>query len=227
VRDDLIDIVEHGATVGPLPGGARKGIVFYAGHHFNAAKGLDNLTKALGLVKARRGEAPELRVHGHYGDKVPEFALQLVKENGLEGLVTWLNQIGVDETVAEYRKAAICALPYRGSFAGFSAATAMANGAAVICTRRAGLPDHVGDAAVFVGEQDVEGLAVAIERLLCDTAFREQLVAAAHGRATRMLTWDAIAEKTVKVYGEAVAHRAGHRSGEARANHQSFTAKVE
>jgi glycosyltransferase involved in cell wall biosynthesis len=205
VRADLIDVIEHGTAVDELAPVERRGIIYYGGHHFGPNKGFDTLTKALAMVRERRGAVPELRVHGHYGTTVPDFALKLAKEHGLE--VTWLNQIPLDASVAEYRKALLCVLPYTGSFAGFPAATAMANGLPVIATRRAGLPDHLGDGAIWIPENDAAALAAGIERLLDDEALRAELAAAGRERAARVLTWDAIAEKTLASYRAALAHR--------------------
>jgi glycosyltransferase involved in cell wall biosynthesis len=229
VRPDLIDVIEHGTAVEPLADEPRSGVVYYGGHHFGPNKGFGTLTKALALVRARRGDAPALTVHGHYGSEAPEFALRLVQEHGLGDRVTWLNQIPVAQAATEYRKAAMCVLPYTGSFAGYPAATAMANGAPVIATRRAGLPDHLGDAAIWIGDDDADGLAAAIERMLEDPAQGRRLATAAHDRATRLLTWDAIAEKTVRAYRAALDRREVRLStGRSRPpEHQSLSGDAE
>ena len=131
-----------------------------------------------------------------------------MKEHGLEGQVRWLNQIPLDASVAEYRRALLCVLPYTGSFAGFPAATAMANGVPVIATRGAGLPDHLGDGAIFIPDNDVAALAAAIERLLDDESLRTSLAAAGRERAARVLSWDVIAEKTLSSYRAALERKA-------------------
>ena len=77
----------------------------------------------------------------------------------------------------------LCVLPYTGSFAGYAAGMAMANGTALICTRRAGLPDYVGEAARFVAENSPEELAGAILELLNDEGSRRDLTKRARTRA--------------------------------------------
>ena len=94
VRAELVDVIEHGTAVEEFEPVPRTGIVYYGGHHFGPNKGFDTLARALAAVRARRGSVPELRVHGHYGTTVPDFALQLAKEHGLQ--VTWLNRIPLE-----------------------------------------------------------------------------------------------------------------------------------
>ena len=84
---------------------------------------------------------------------------------------------GSTAAVGEYERALLCVLPYTGSFAGYAAGLAMAHGAAVIGTLRAGLPDHVGDAAHFIAENNAGELADAIVELLSDEAARRDLAA--------------------------------------------------
>ncbi|MDR3553675.1 MAG: glycosyltransferase family 4 protein [Syntrophobacteraceae bacterium] len=201
VHEDIIDIVGHGVEVRELPDGPREGIIYYAGHKMASGKGFETLLKALALVKSRIGpQTPRLRIHGHYGTAIPEYGLRLVEENGLKENVQWLNQISVEQIIEEYQKAMICTLPYTASFAGMPAVTAMANGVPVIATRRAGLPEHLGDAGVWMEDNDVQGLADSLLHLLGNESLRRRLAMAGRQRAERMFSWDIIAESTLKSY---------------------------
>jgi alpha-1,3-rhamnosyl/mannosyltransferase len=122
--------------------------------------------------------------------------------------VRWLNQIALKQIAEEYGKAMLCVLPYTGGFAGIAAVNAMSNGVPVIATRRAGLPEHLGSAAVWVEENDAQGLAATIQRLLSDAAERQLVSRAARERAERFLSWDSIAEKTLSSYRAALEHKA-------------------
>ena len=208
VHASRIDIVEHGVEIGPLSEGPRSGIIFYGGHRLHSGKGLDTLFKAMQIIKGRLGPAtPQLTIHGHYGDTTPEFALRLAEDHAVSENVRWLNQIPLKQVAEEYGRALLCVLPYTGSFAGFAAVNAMANGVPVIGTRRAGLPEHLGSAAVWVEEHDAEGLAANIQRLVGDAAERQRLARAGRERAERLLSWDAIAEKTLQSYRAALEHK--------------------
>ena len=83
----------------------------------------------------------------------------------------------------------------------------MAHGAAVIGTRRAGLPDHLGDAARVVAENDASGLAEAIVELVSDEAARQDLAARGRARAEAVLGWDQIAGRTLDSYRHAIERR--------------------
>lgn len=210
VHPERIDLIEHGVDVGPMPQkGPRQGIIFYGGHKLNSSKGLETLFQAMAMVKKRlEGKTPTLTIHGHYSDITPAYGLQLSEQYKLGDNLRWLNQIPLQDAIEEYRKVQLCVLPYTGSFAGFPAVTAMANGLPVIATRRAGLPEHLGDAACWVEENDAEGLASAILDLLDDPDERERLASLGYTRAKEFLTWDVIAEKTLSSYNAALTDRA-------------------
>ena len=127
VDSELIDVVEHGVEIRPVPNGAREGIVFYGGHKIHSGKGVDTLFNAMALVKKRLGpNAPVLKIHGHYGTATPEYGLNSATKAGVADDIRWLNQISLEETISEYQKSLLCVLPYTGSFAGFPAVNAMA-----------------------------------------------------------------------------------------------------
>lgn len=208
VDSKRIDLIEYGMDIGPPPNGPKQGIIFYGGHSVERSKGIDTLFQAMALVKERLEEnTPELVIHGHYGDVAPEYGLQLAAESGITELVHWRNQIGAQETAEAYRKALLCVLPYTGSFAGWPAVNALAYGAAVIATRRAGLPDHLGEVATWIPENDSRSLADAILRLLSDEPARRALVASGRARAESLFGWDSIAVKTMTSYRAAIAHK--------------------
>jgi glycosyltransferase involved in cell wall biosynthesis len=209
VDGQRIDVVQHGVEIRPPVDGPREGIIFYGGHHLETGKGLDTLLEAMRLVKERLGpRTPKLTIHGHYGTANPEQAVRDACEAGLGDRVRWLNQIPLEATVAEYQRALLCVLPYTGSFAGYPAGLALTHGAALIGTRRAGLPDHVGDAGRFVAENNAGELAQAIVELLGDEAARCDLVARGRARAEAVLGWDQIADRTLDTYRQAIALRA-------------------
>ncbi|MHB8257515.1 MAG: glycosyltransferase family 4 protein [Acidiferrobacterales bacterium] len=208
VDSGRIDLVEHGIDIGPLPDGPRQGIIFYGGHTLHRGKGVDTLFQAMAQLKARLKEnTPTLVIHGHYGDVTPEYGLQLAEETGITELVRWRNQIDAQETAEAYGKALLCVLPYTGSFAGWPAVNALTYGTPVIATRRAGLPEHLGEAAVWVPENDSQSLAEAILRLLTDERARQELVASGRTRAESLFGWDTIAAKTMASYKAALDHK--------------------
>ena len=161
VDSERIDIVEHGVDIHPVSNETREGIIFYGGHKLYSGKGLDVLFRAMALLKERLGpNTPQLKIHGPYGS--PQYGYQCASEAGIADNVRWLHLISLEETVSEYQRSLLCVLPFTGSFAGFPAVNAMANGLPVIGTRCAGLPEHLGEAGTWVEKNDPEGLANAI-----------------------------------------------------------------
>jgi glycosyltransferase involved in cell wall biosynthesis len=208
VARDKVDVLKHGVEIPKLDDRPRRGIVFWGGHKLNNTKGLGTLFTAMSLLKDRLAhDAPIARIHGHYGTQTPEHAKHAAREAGVSDQVEWLNEITFEAASDEYQRALLCVLPFTGSFAGYPASLAMASGAAVIGTRRAGLPEHVGDAGVWVEENDPNGLATAIARLLGDEAERQRLAEKARARAERELSWDAVARETLGAYEKAVENK--------------------
>jgi glycosyltransferase involved in cell wall biosynthesis len=200
-----IHLLTYGTDLAASPGGAdRAGIVFYGGHHLMSGKGIEAVFGAAARLRERLGErAPLIKIHGHYGRETPEEALRLAAQYGVTDRLVWLNQIPEAGIGALYRSAEIAVLPYTGSFAGLAASAAAANGLPVIATRRAGVPEHLGECAVWIDENNPEQLAEAIERLLASPEARSDLAQRAYARAARRLSWPVIAEQTVDLYRDA------------------------
>lgn len=87
-----------------------------------------------------------------------------------------------DELRAAYGGAHAFLYPSRYEGFGMPLLEAMASGAPVVTCPNSSLTDVAGDAALFVGEDDVDGMTRAIERL-CDRAVREVLIARGAARA--------------------------------------------
>ena len=191
----------------------RAGIVFYGGHHLLSGKGLDTLLRAAALLRERLGErAPLITLHGHYGTETPAEALELAERLGVADRLIWVNQIDDNDIAALYRTAQLAVLPYTGSAAGLPACAAAANGLPVIATRRAGIPDQLGECAAWIEPGDPAQLAAEIQRLLADPLARAALARRAYERAQAELSWTAVAGRTLELYRAALRARAGARS---------------
>ncbi len=208
VDGDRVDVVPHGVDVQPVSSALRDGLVFWAGHKLNAAKGAVTLFTALSILKDRLGpSAPVLTVHGHYGATTPESGTQSAREAGVTASVRWANEISFEEAVALYQRSLLCVLPFTGSFAGYPASLALATGVPVIGTRRAGLPEHLGDVGSWVAEHDPNGLAAAIQTLLEDEPERRRIGERGRARVERELSWDVVAERTCVTYEKALRRK--------------------
>jgi glycosyltransferase involved in cell wall biosynthesis len=201
VRPEKIHVVLHG-TVIPQPSSEQRcGIVFYGGHKLMTNKGLTTLMTAMAIIKKRMGaDAPTLSIHGHYGTQTPSAGLELAEQIGVTDSIVWLNQMPEHEIANLYQRSWLCVLPYTGSFAGGAAALASACGLPVVCTKKAGLPDHLGDTGIWIDENNAEQLAERVLELLKDEKLRSQAAARAVKRAQDYLRWDIIAEQTLRIY---------------------------
>jgi glycosyltransferase involved in cell wall biosynthesis len=97
------------------------------------------------------------------------------------------------ELRAAYGDAHALIYPSRYEGFGMPVVEAMACGAPVIACRNSSVVEIAGDAAQFVGEDDVEGMQVAIERL-CDPSVRADFIARGVKRAPQF-SFSSMAEK--------------------------------
>jgi glycosyltransferase involved in cell wall biosynthesis len=214
VQGDKVHVVLHGVTIpDKMPDERREGIVFYAGHKPMSGKGMQNLFKAMSMVQERLREAtPMLKIHGHYGDVTPEDGKKLAESNGIASRVTWLNQVSMNDIVNLYQRSILLTIPFTGSFAGLPASLAAANQLPIICTRKAGLPDHLGDSPVWIEAENSEQLAHEILDLLSKEQRRREVATRQLNRAKSHLRWEVIGEQTVNIYQEAMKRKARPRN---------------
>ncbi len=211
VSKDLIHVVCMGTDLAEFDEDARRdGIVFYGAHNFNEGKGIKTLLSAYKLLKESPGfTVPPLRIHGHFG-ATPSDYLDLVRQMGLERDVEWLGDLSNDEIVALYRRSQVCVLPYVGSFAGLPVGFAAANRLPIIATRRAGIPDHIGDLGIWIEPGKPQELAETLRDVLRDGERRIDIGRRLRAWAEQNLGWDVIARNTAAVY-RAASERAAAR----------------
>ena len=210
VQPEKVHVVLHGTDLPALdPNQKREGLVFYGGHKLMSGKGIEPLFKAMAIIEKQLGPStPKLTIHGHYGPATPEAGKKLAAENGIERLIIWANQISDDQIMNLYARSQVCLLPYTGSFAGQPAAFAAASALPVVCTRKAGITDHLGDSGIYIdaqpGDQFFESashqLADRILELLQNQTLREQAGVRLRARAEQLLGWDTIADQTLEIY---------------------------
>jgi glycosyltransferase involved in cell wall biosynthesis len=210
VQEEKIHRVLYGTEIpASLPDNPREGIVFYGGYFLTHNKGLDTLFKAMSIIQRRMGpNVPTLKIHGYYGPALREQATRLAEEHGVANKIVWLDHLSDEDTFQLYQHSQVCVLPYTGSFAGFAASLAAACQLPVVCTRKAGLPDHLGDLGVWVEENNPEQLGERIMELLGDDHRRQEIGARLLKRAKEFLSWDVIADQTLRIYEESTRKKA-------------------
>ncbi len=176
-------------------------LIVVGGH--SPIKGLAHLLKAMCVLRSEM----ELNLIIVGGSPDGKYSSGLVREHGLEDVVTFTGRINHEESVKRYSSAEIAIVPSLYEGFGFPAAEAMSCGLPVISTTAGALPEVVGpdgEAGMLVPPADSDSLAKAIGRLLSDELLRRRMGEAARRRMETNFTWDAAARNTVAVYEELV-----------------------
>ncbi|MEX2157811.1 MAG: glycosyltransferase family 4 protein [Dehalococcoidia bacterium] len=175
--------------------------LLFVGNSEDRNKGIVYLLNALRLL---RGQVPfHLRVIHHPGSK---GALRLVEELGLQGSVTFLEDLSRSELVRQYNRAQILVSPSLYEGFGLPAAEAMACGTPVVATSAGALSEIVADGAgLRVPPGQVEPLAAAIRELLEDPARCRVMGEAGARRIRERFSWRRTAEETFALYEEVLS----------------------
>ncbi|MCX7840979.1 MAG: glycosyltransferase family 4 protein [Anaerolineae bacterium] len=139
-----------------------------------------------------------LVIAGYRGWLVEEVD-QALAEVQLGDALRFLGSVQNEELVYLYNAASLFVLPSFYEGFGLPPLEAMACGTPVIVSNVSSLPEVVGDAALLVAPDDVEGLAVAMSRVLTDSALREELRIKGLKRA-QTFSWERAARETLAVY---------------------------
>jgi glycosyltransferase involved in cell wall biosynthesis len=159
-------------------------------------KGIDTIISAYHLLSGQNSQAMVIAgKKGWYEDTL----FEQVRTLRLEGRVHFTGYPVDEDLPALYSLASAFLFPSRYEGFGLPPLEAMACGTPVICSNAASLPEVAGDAAVLIPPDRPELLAAAIERVLQDRAFGEELRARGLVQASRF-TWEETAHRTLQVY---------------------------
>ena len=139
--------------------------------------------------------------------------LNAIEQNGLRDSIILTGYVPERDLPALY-SGAICFV-YPSFFEGFGLPPleAMKCGVPVIAGNRTSLPEVTGHAGLLVDPFDVQALASAIERLIGDSDFRNELRVKGLEQA-RKFDWRETARQTLEVYSEVVGAAAGAKAFE-------------
>ncbi len=185
----------------PEPG-SRSGpptILFVGGDYPNKNRGVAlaafaHLCRASALPHQLVLVGPDARTDAMLAEEFPGLDLSRVRR---------LQSVGGEALAQLYRQADLFVFPSHDEGFGLPVLEAMASGTPVITSTVSSLPEVAGEAALLVDPDDVDGLATAMEKVLCDRSLWETLRQAGLRRAAQF-TWQAAAERTARVYAEAL-----------------------
>ncbi|MBO9997683.1 MAG: glycosyltransferase family 1 protein [Cyanobacteria bacterium SID2] len=181
-------------------------LVFYVGR-FDPRKGIETLVRAIGHSQLRGKADLQLIVgggsrSGHKDGDERDRLIALVRDLGMEEFVHFPGRIA-DGQMAEYYAAAdVCVLPSHYEPFGLVAIEAMACGTPIVASAVGGLQYTIAheETGLLVPPKDDIAFAEAIDRILCNPEFREELGLAARQRVLEQFSWDSVAERLSRVY---------------------------
>lgn len=167
-------------------------------------KNISALVDALKILRAR-GLAQRLLIVGRKG-WLYQPTFDHVSQTGMSDVVDFLDFI--PDTDLSALLSACDAFVFPSLYEGFGLPPleAMACGAPVICSNTSSLPEVVGDAALLVNPRDVGEIANAIERVITDSALRDELRAKGITQAAKF-SWERAARETLAVYQRVAEYR--------------------
>ena len=128
-----------------------------------------------------------------------EDVFRLVEELRFGGRVRFLGRVPLRDLVLLYNAAWMHVHPSYYEGFGLTPLEAMACGTPTIVSNVSSLPEVVGDAGLLVNPEDPEELAVAMWRLLSDSALRDTLREKGLRRAA-LFSWEKAARQHLEVY---------------------------
>lgn len=178
----------------------KKGFILYVGnHHYH--KNIPTLIDAYRSLKER----------GHYnlviaGEKSwrTDMLERYVRETGLIGDVIFTGFISPEDLTLLYSASECLVFPSLCEGFGLPPLEAMACGTPVIVSKRASLPEVVGDAAILVDPLDSEEIRMAMENILNYPYLREELIQKGLRQAARF-SWKYTSRKLLDIF-KAVSH---------------------
>lgn len=191
-----IAVEKQGAVLSKY--GIRGGYIFYAGNH-QPRKNLVRLVQAFSLLK---NKDHQLVLTGKTDPRRADL-YNAVNERGLEGRVLFIGAVPEEDLPGLYSGATVFAFPSLSEGFGLPPLEAMACGTPVVSSNATSLSEVVGDAGLTFDPEDAEAMAKAIERVLGSGALREELREKGLERVKKF-SWRTAAEKTLKVYEEAL-----------------------
>jgi glycosyltransferase involved in cell wall biosynthesis len=128
-----------------------------------------------------------------------EEVYETVARLNLEKHVVFLGRVPSEDLVYLYNAARLLVHPSFYEGFGLTPLEAMTCGVPVVASNISSLPEVVGDAALLIDPHDIDGLTVAIWRVLTEEELRNDLVCKGFKRAQKF-SWKEAARKTLEVY---------------------------
>ena len=183
-------------------------VVFYIGR-FDPRKGIETLVRAMGQSQLRHKTPVKLIIGGGFrpgqsDGKEHDRIQTIVNELGLSDITTFPGRISDEDLPIYYAAADVSVVPSHYEPFGLVAIEAMASGTPAIASDVGGLQFSVKseETGLLCPPKDNAAFAIAIDRILSDDPWREQLGKNARQRVEEQFSWDGVAEQLSQLYQE-------------------------
>lgn len=181
-------------------------VILYVGR-FDQRKGIETLVRAVAQSKLRGNAQLKLIIGGGsrpgQSDGIERDRIEsIVQELGISDLTVFPGRLGDDVLPTYYAAADVCVVPSHYEPFGLVAIEAMASGTPVVASDVGGLqytvvPEQTG---LLAPPKDQAAFTAAIDRILSDTDWRNQLGEAARKRVHEHFSWDGVATQLSTLY---------------------------
>lgn len=188
--------------------GSETKVVLYVGR-FDQRKGIETLVRAMGRSQLRGKADVKLIVGGGsrpgQSDGMERERIEsIVDELGMRDFTIFPGRLGDDVLPTYYAAADVCVVPSHYEPFGLVAIEAMASGTPVVASDVGGLqftvvPEQTG---LLAPPKDDAAFAIAIDRILLNAAYRDQLGQAARKRVETHFSWEGVANQLSELYVE-------------------------
>ncbi|MGB3694601.1 MAG: glycosyltransferase family 1 protein [Spirulinaceae cyanobacterium] len=186
-------------------------VVFYVGR-FDPRKGIETLVRAVGQSEWQDKNDLKLIIGGGsrpgQSDGIERERIEeIVAELGIEQKTEFPGRIGDEELPLYYAATDVSVVPSHYEPFGLVAIEAMASGTPVIASDVGGLQYTVvsEETGLLAPPQDAEAFAKAINRILDDSQWRDQLGGNARKRVEEKFSWQGVASQLNELYVQLIA----------------------
>lgn len=202
---DRISVVPHGVDklFSPPDAGCSRETFILAVSDVYVQKNLENLLLAIARLRPHH-PGITLKIAGSFIDEDYLKTLrEIIDDRDLGRNVEFLGHVPPDGLVDLYRRCQIFVFPSLIETFGNPLVEAMASATPIATSSTAAMPEVVGDAGLYFDPTDVDGIAVAINRLIRHPDLRGALARKAADRA-KGFSWEATAAQTLAVIKDSV-----------------------
>ena len=193
-----IDRLTGRAKIGIKP---EEKLVMYAGR-FDPRKGIETIVRAIAQSQVKDHEPFKLNIVGGFtpGEKdgiEQQRIASIVEDLGIADIVNFVGRVQHEDLAYYYAAADVCVVPSHYEPFGLVAIEAMASRTPVIASQVGGLKYSVvdGETGLLVPPQDEAAFAKAIDSILANPQWQQELGHNARARVENKFSWDGVARQ--------------------------------